>query len=101
MTTMRTISNAFARGTNPLTIGEAGRIADIIVWNLEGHNDDDISRLLLLCHAFTYERDLNARGRVCSAPSKRRSACACPASTLWWRQRCTANSTCSVKGGAR
>lgn len=61
MRTNRTPPDTFALGTNPLTREDAGRIADRITWNLLGESDDDITRLLLLCHAFTYERDLNAR----------------------------------------
>jgi hypothetical protein len=71
MRTTRPQPGAFAPGTNPLTREDAGRIADCITWGLLGESDDDISRLLLLCHAFTYERDLNAREAMLCAVEER------------------------------
>jgi hypothetical protein len=44
---------------NPLDPQKAGALAQALVFELQ--DEDDIARLLLLCHALTFEPDMTAR----------------------------------------
>ena len=61
MKRQETTHHAFERGGNPLTPAQAGELAGHIEHTASNINPDDLSRLLLLCYAFTYERDSDTR----------------------------------------
>ena len=57
MTTKRL--DAFTEGRNPLEPEEAGAIAEGLA--LQAQTTGEAARLLLLCHALTYEREMHKR----------------------------------------
>ena len=51
---------------NPLAGGDAAKLADAIIDSFGG-DSGDVARLVPLCHAFTYERDLAGRENMMRA----------------------------------